>query len=266
MPPRASRVAAVLLCSTSSALAAAAPVRWFQPEVSLLVDCADLKPEQCSLLVRSLQSAVEVWRRTAESCGAPRLRVLPPQQVAAGVRRDGVNLVTLRRKRWCPRSESPEADCHPSQLAGLTSQFVEQGAAPGALAEADIDINGVRFKWSADGSVPGTLSLTALLAHELGHFYGLTHPGESDASNGRRGANVSTALRLMSPESLHGGSRPIAAPLAADAAVLCRLYGRSLPAPERSFSGPLAWTGLAFAGITLGLLGFRHARRATAGG
>lgn len=41
------------------------------------------------------------------------------------------------------------------------------------LREADIEINGVDYQWSMDGEVPGTRSLRAILAHELGHLFGL---------------------------------------------------------------------------------------------
>lgn len=97
------------------------------------------------------------------------------------------------------------------------------GPRDGELSEADIAINGAEFWWSLDGTEPGTLSLTTLLLHELGHALGLAHSCQMGlAEHGASGlpdcVSIHPQTPLMHPAALErlGSSRT--APSKAEAA------------------------------------------------
>jgi len=75
---------------------------------------------------------------------------------------DGVNLV-----RWY-ESEYPFED---STLAVTVDTFNDVS---GQLLDADINVNGVNFRWSAGGGM-GVFDVQNVITHEAGHLLGLGH-------------------------------------------------------------------------------------------
>ncbi len=79
------------------------------------------------------------------------------------------NLITFEEQDW---------SFDPNTLAVTLTTF---NAATGQMLDADIVVNGTHFAWSGDGD-PGVHDLSNSLTHEVGHFIGLDHSEETDAT------------------------------------------------------------------------------------
>ena len=154
-------------------------LRWSRREVLL-----ELSPERGKvgldgMVVETLNKAVAVWNAALSSCHAPRLVVSPAPLSRAAIREDQVNEILYHRRDWCPPGAMDIEECYDRTLHASTHlrPIRRPGdASYGTLKEADMEINGANFKWSARGAESGTFSLEVLLVHELGHVLGLNHP------------------------------------------------------------------------------------------
>ena len=95
---------------------------------------------------------------------------------SAAIKQDGISSIVVRASEWCPDGSSNDASCYEHRLEALKTVYPNEYGPPeekGVIREADLEINAVDMKWSSDGSVTGTHSLRATIAHELGHVLGL---------------------------------------------------------------------------------------------
>lgn len=162
-------------------------------------------------LVDTLGEAAEAWNTALRSCDAPRIRIGPPLDRPARVIEDGVDLVVLRSDAWCPERAVDREDCYDSRRSGITHLYprhIPGDPRDGELREVDVEINGLDFAWSPSGRLPGTRSLRALLAHELGHVLGLDHP-RRDAPGRRESIMYEDPVEPGRPEVLEPGEAEI---------------------------------------------------------
>src|SRR5512133_1241127 len=120
----------------------------------------------------ALARAADTWNEALEDCNAPRLLVSRAGLERARIREDRVNEVLFHGGRWCPPRAAGFEDCHdPTKHASSHLYPIRRRAHPsdGELQEADLEVNGVDFRWSRLGDEPATLSLDAIFVHELGH-------------------------------------------------------------------------------------------------
>ena len=90
------------------------------------------------------------------------------------------------------------------------------------LAEADIVLNGVEFRWSADPNPPANVYfIEGVLLHEIGHLIGLDHSPIGSATMFARGEGGSGAQAGLSTDEIAGARvlYPAATTLASLAAV-----------------------------------------------
>jgi hypothetical protein len=93
------------------------------------------------------------------------------------------------------------------------------------LREADIEINGADYQWSVNGDTPGTRSLRAILAHELGHALGLGEACGPTQKGDRADCTKHDATHaIMYPAPVEPGRQAVLAPAGSEAATLCDLY------------------------------------------
>ncbi len=152
-------------------------------------------------LVAALVDETRAWSEALSGCSGPRLRVGPPR--GAGVaREDGYNVVSVSCRRWCP-ADAPSLACYDPQTQAITHlrpRDDRAGPRAGEIREADVEINGVDFRWSKDGDVPGTRSLRAVLAHELGHVLGLDEVCSDRVGRGRPPCDAWMKTSVMYPD------------------------------------------------------------------
>lgn len=152
-----------------------APLHWLQPTI-VLQPIRPLQKVSEAVLTESLEAEIELWNEALAGCRVPRLALAKTRSEFGPIKQDGISSIVVRASEWCPDGSSNDASCYEHRLEALTTVYPNEYGPPeekGVIREADIEINAVDMKWSSDGSVPGTHSLRATIAHELGHVLGL---------------------------------------------------------------------------------------------
>jgi hypothetical protein len=201
----------------------------------------------------------EVIRRAAAHWSFPNVPCAVKVEVGVSVAdwratQDGVNVVAYRGRTWCHNEKCGATATFPLSATAMTTTYPGSVAA-GATAEADIELNGVRFAFTDKASAPvgvppgvGAVGLEPVLVHEIGHVLGL-HDVCADYG-GPTGRPVPTACTSADRARVMFGANVGVEPKPADIEELCSLY------PSDSSSAVIALTDIgssrAFFGGALG--------------
>jgi hypothetical protein len=116
--------------------------------------------------------AIDNWHKVIGSCSYLRFQVLEPDKPDAVAAFDkkgpNENVIVWVESGWK----------HDAQAAALTTVFFieKEGAAnDGQILDADIELNGERFRFTTTGAADRT-DVENTVTHELGHLAGLDHP------------------------------------------------------------------------------------------
>jgi hypothetical protein len=128
--------------------------------------------------VQAAKRAMENWRKATSSCSFLQFQVLAdsPTAVASFDKERGAvneNVIVWVEKGWS----------HDPQAAALTTvYFIEKEGAEndGQILDADIELNGERFRFATTGAADRT-DVENTVTHELGHLMGLDHPCDDGA-------------------------------------------------------------------------------------
>jgi hypothetical protein len=179
MPLRASVFLLVTMTGLVTARPAAAFVRtttdkmvsvkWARPCVNLVAHVADPPPNLTpDLVTNAARAAAAAWGHDMLSCSGFDLQVTPSDTPDTAVANDQMNNLVFR-KTW-------PAEYDLAALA-ITTVFAVQTT--GAILDADVELNAVRFKWgdlvAGVGLEGGAEDLQNTLTHEFGHLLGLDH-------------------------------------------------------------------------------------------
>ncbi|MCG8424678.1 MAG: hypothetical protein MJE77_42855 [Proteobacteria bacterium] len=158
-----------------------APLRWSSGCVFLTLDSAGTSQIAGDNEFAIIDDVFSTWQDSFDSCSYFEFRLEGKKSGEVGF--DGTNIIKFRDRRWCrPATDEDQEQCYSRDAAALTTlHFVNDAESDrnGEILDADIEINGVHFAVSANGSSGGNANCLADLAntltHEVGHLMGLDH-------------------------------------------------------------------------------------------
>jgi hypothetical protein len=149
------------------------PLHWPSPCLNYAVqrDGSTKAGIDAATFQKAVQEAFDAWAAAeCPSGGSPRFRAqfqgfvgCRHREVVCGGTEKNVNVMMLHDQDW------PEL---PSVI-GLTTPA--GGTESGRLVDADLEINSENYTFSLDASGAGEVRLLDVVAHEVGHFLGLSH-------------------------------------------------------------------------------------------
>lgn len=128
-----------------------------------------------------IDEVLKSWQNDTRSCS--QFELINDGKLDSEVGLDGVNLIKFRETRWCrPATDDDPEKCHEEAAAGITTIFFNNKSSSGvdgSIVDADIELNSVNFAFAVNGQSNGNeqcqSDLANTLAHEMGHFLGLSH-------------------------------------------------------------------------------------------
>ncbi|MCB9637541.1 MAG: matrixin family metalloprotease [Myxococcales bacterium] len=209
------------------------PVFWKDPVVPFWIGKGGSRDIEGDADIEAIKKAAEVWSNV--SCSQAQLVFqglldAPKAEYLKGQANQNVVY-------WV---EDPETWPDSLQILALTT--VNYDPASGELQDADLQLNGRSFKWSAGDTVgEGLHDVMNTVTHEFGHVLGLDHSLRVDATMFGGAPVGETKKRDLDPDDIEG---------------LCSIYGkteedrlrfdvvavddsrRSCPDPHPSFEAP----------------------------
>lgn len=184
---RASLLLLALLLTTSSAAQAyvpststspaATPLRWTDSNcIVLRINSVGSDDIQDGSDVAAIKSAVQRWHDAIASCSYLRFSLLDDSPTAKAAYDQESTIV------WVESGWKSVLEHDPSATALTTVVFIDGGERDGKLIDADMELNGEFFRFSAGAAgVSGKMDVENTVVHELGHVLGLDHPCDDGA-------------------------------------------------------------------------------------
>lgn len=122
-----------------------------------------------------------------------------------------INVLVFRDKAWGHENDAEATGTETLALTTVTAAVKddpEHGLRIGDILDADVEVNSAKF----DGEVVNNFTtsdtdvdvdLLSVLTHEAGHFLGLAHSQDEDATMFRSYSNGSTELRELAPDDVN---------------------------------------------------------------
>lgn len=195
------------------------PYKWCEAEIPYRVAVGDGDDLSAEVLAETVRAAFDTWG-AVEDCAIP-----TPQRVGSSDKgigeftpcvegNDNLVVFVTDRDAWAGRQFSSTA------LAFTTLTFIDQ---TGKIVDADIQLNDWNFTFSDQGCVaaPHDHDLLNTLVHEVGHFYGLDHSQDVNATMWARASSGECAMRTLSQDDIDGVCAIYTVPCAERQPVVC---------------------------------------------
>jgi hypothetical protein len=147
----------------------------------------------------TVRQAFDTWMAVDCGGGPPRIEVIEGAPAAcalhefnlAGSGHGNANIIFFREQAW---------DDDPSKFAVTTVTF---GTEDGAIYDADMALNSALWHFTT-GDAPVDVDLLSVVTHETGHFLGLAHSPNGDATMFRAYDPGQTGLRDLTADDRAG--------------------------------------------------------------
>jgi hypothetical protein len=174
------------------------PVPLAEDSIQFDIDASVPSYLDFATVLREVQAAAQVWNAQANtSCGIPRIEVStePALPAAAG---DGRNTIGWIESSWDVTGVSHVA-------TGFTDLSIRTASGTSSIDEADILLNGEDFDWTSTATeLPSLVSISATVAHEMGHALGLDHPCEFLGDAAPLCTEPNSSFAVMYPGAIEG--------------------------------------------------------------
>ena len=178
----------LLLCPVPAAayvrtttIETATPIRWmFTNCLQMRINSAGSDDVTDGSDIVAAKKAMDNWRNATKKCSYIQFHLLADSKEAApGFDKCGTNENTIswEEKDWGNSVKPGSKGYDRSALALTRISFIEKEghSQDGRIVDADIELNGVNFKF-ATNSNDKLADIENTLTHELGHLMGLDHP------------------------------------------------------------------------------------------
>ncbi len=135
--------------------------------------------------------AMSNWRNATKHCSYMQFHLMPNSATAVpGFDKCGLNENTIyfEEKSWGDSVKPTNKGYDRSALALTRISFIEKEGheQDGRVVDADIEFNGVHFKFATNGD-KNKADIENTLTHELGHLLGMDHPCSDAATKAKGG-------------------------------------------------------------------------------
>ncbi|MCC6621076.1 MAG: matrixin family metalloprotease [Deltaproteobacteria bacterium] len=188
-----------------------APLRWFRKSLEYRLATTSPAEFAAAELPNLASQAFEAWVGTA--CGkVPEVGFMGTSSAAQATKPtrlsdppDNIIVFIASSSKWSTPIEQGGLGNRPEWIA-ITK--ISHNTFTGEIVDADIEVNDGGYKFSIDGT-PGTdeIDFLAMLTHEVGHYFGLDHSAESDATmyaSYSRSPDKATEARTLSADDEAG--------------------------------------------------------------
>lgn len=188
------------LCSTEGR-----PLKWTEPNTTIALLPRDRQDIPAETIELTIQHAFDTWSEV--SCGGTSVRIVADLQSEPATEtmpdhhdigsNENVIMFVDSRVVWSDRMNVPNA-------LGLTSVFHSKKT--GRIVGADMEINDWRGTLGVCGSdCPlGVTDLENVLTHEAGHYYGLGHVNDAEATMFAQASEGETHKRDLAADDIAG--------------------------------------------------------------
>jgi hypothetical protein len=158
------------------------PIKWMASNCAqIVVNSNGSKDAPGEASLAAVKRAMQNWMTATGSCSYLKMvDVGDKPDAKAEFNRNGSNENVIV---WVESGWKDLAGAHDPLAAALTTVYFidKQGKADGQIMDADMELNGTNFHFSADGAANLT-DIENTVTHELGHLLGLDHPCEDQAN------------------------------------------------------------------------------------
>lgn len=156
------------------------PVRWFKSPVEIKISIVDPAEVSWDDLDGALRQSIQTWNEI-DDCTLPLIVHGGTTEVTVGEAPDDIDAFAENTVVPIHSPEVWSSKGYSSSLLAITSLTYDRLS--GVLVDADIEINDWNNIFSAESTViKGTNDLQNTLTHEMGHFMGMDHSDDHEAT------------------------------------------------------------------------------------
>jgi len=191
------------------------PLRWFSDTVEYVVSDISIPEVETAALITIAQQGFGAWQESADCTPILRFAGTTAQEKASftvGCENENTLVFLTSKSAWSQQGHSS------LEIGKTTLMFSEE---TGEIVDADIELNAGGFTFSTSEVTEGSIDLLNTVTHEVGHFLGMDHSLDKEATMYAQAPPEETKKRSLEDDDLAG---------------VCFLY-ENFDAPESYYDG-----------------------------